>query len=137
MATPTRKKPESPDTTDTPTTDPALSELESPPPPGVGVGLEDAVASLLKAGVSGSVPVPTGDWKVVICGRVAVMVDERVGEVVKVSGREVVDSADDVKSELELLATVPAVGEEVSVISVAVRVECVLGTAPATPLQIE
>ena len=55
----------------------------------------------------------------------------------EVSERELVDSADDVKSELELLVTVPAVGEDVAVISVAVRVECVLGTAPATPLQIE
>ena len=103
----------------------------------MGVGLEDAVASLLKAGVTGSVPVPTGDWKVVMCGRVDVIMDERVGEVVDVSERELVDSTDDVISELELLVTVPAVGEDVSVISVAVRVECVLGTAPATPLQIE
>lgn len=103
----------------------------------MGVGLEDAVASLLKADVTGSVPVPTGGWKVVRCGREDGRVDGRVGEVVEVSERELVDSADDVKSELELLVTVPAVGEDVAVISVAVRVECVLGTAPATPLQIE
>lgn len=98
----------------------------------MGVGLEDAVASLLKADVTGSVPVPIGDWKVVTCGRV----DVRVCEVV-VSERELVDSADDVKEELELLVKVAAVGEDVSVIRVAVRVECVLGRAPSTPLQIE
>ena len=100
----------------------------------MGVGLEDAVASLLKPDVTGSVPVPMGDWKVVRCGRIDVRVDEG-GEVVDVSERELVGSAD--VFELELLVKVTAVGEDVSVISVAVRVECVLGTAPATPSQIE
>lgn len=102
----------------------------------MGVGLEDAGASLLKPDVTGSVPVPTGDWKVVRCGRIDVRVDEG-GEVVEVSERELVDSANDVKSKLEALVKVTAVGEDVSVMSVAVRVECVLGIAPATPLQIE